>query len=278
LLYLADADVASWLQDPAHARLTAALQATYIGVILLDIRERRSLEAGVKQLKALLGAVALAAVLVIGDIGYASEAHQQRELEKLVVDWWQVAASSGHLPECDAANPSNRVWFLAGTTGNPVDQPVQRTCTVPARASIFLPVFAVEWSSLEGACPLPAGSAASRRDPGSAQDLIACADAFADHVRPDRDLRLTIDGRQVQNLQQYRVQTEAFPIRFAENNEFGVPPGKGKAAADGYWLLLPPLDPGRHTIQFAATVNFPALGFTFETSADYTVIVTPDRR
>jgi hypothetical protein len=231
--------------------------------------------------KALLGAVVFAAVLAMASTGLASATeatNQPKQLEKLVVDWWQLAASSGHLPACEASNPSGHIWFLAGTTGNPVDQPVDRTCTVPAKASIFFPIFAVEWSTLEGACAPLEGLAAARRDPGGAQGIRTCAEAFANHVRqPNQDLRLTIDGQHLQNLQRYRVQTDPFPIGFAENNEFGVPPGKGKAAADGYWVLLPPLAPGPHTIQLAAKVAFPELDFTFETSVNYTLIVTQGR-
>ena len=229
------------------------------------------------RLGTLVAAVALAVALAVGGVGHvsaAAPADQQGQLQTLVTEWWQAAASSTRLPECDVADPSGQIWFLAGTTGNPVNTPEVRTCTVPHTASIFFPIFAVEWSTLEGPCPLRPGRTAPGKNPRDPQALTSCADAFADHVQPSTDLRLTIDGQTISNLAQDRVPTGVFPITFAPNNVFGVPAGSGQAAADGYWVLLPPLSPGQHTIQFSASIKFPELGFTFETSVNYTLNVT----
>jgi hypothetical protein len=61
-----------------------------------------------------------------------------------------------------------------------------------------------------------------------------------------------IDGEPVQNVTDFRCQTnEPFMVTMPEDNVFEIPAGTyGPSIADGYYLLLEPLSPGRHTIHF----------------------------
>ena len=64
-------------------------------------------------------------------------------------------------------------------------------------------------------------------------------------------LKAIIDGDSVENLRQQRVQSPAFTITYPDDNFGGVPAGPyAPNISDGYWLLLPPLSAGRHTIYF----------------------------
>jgi hypothetical protein len=62
------------------------------------------------------------------------------------------------------------------------------------------------------------------------------------------------------------------------DNPFGVPatpPGQlSPAVADGYWIMLPPLPTGTHTIKFGGAA--PAFGFS--TAASYTITVVRGHR
>src|SRR4029450_5129987 len=63
-----------------------------------------------------------------------------------------------------------------------------------------------------------------------------------------------IDGTPVLNLSNYFVDPDTSPIfslTLADNNVFGAPTGIYKpAAAGGIYLLLAPLPPGDHVIEF----------------------------
>src|SRR5450755_973468 len=49
----------------------------------------------------------------------------------------------------------------------------------------------------------------------------------------------------------------SFSLMFPDDNLFGLPAGKyAPAVQDGYYLLIAPLRPGRHTVTFAGTGNF----------------------
>jgi hypothetical protein len=49
----------------------------------------------------------------------------------------------------------------------------------------------------------------------------------------------------------------AFSLTLPDGNLFGIPAGLyAPAVADGFYLLLPPLRPGEHIIEFGGTGNF----------------------
>src|SRR6202022_1643583 len=94
--------------------------------------------------------------------------------------------------------------------------------------------------------------------------LLACARAQADNAAHQEDnatatLEATVDGRTLQNLEEYRAHSNPPPFTYTavSGNLFGLPPGSGKSVADGFWIMLRPLSPGKHTLHFAATVPFP---------------------
>ena len=60
---------------------------------------------------------------------------------------------------------------------------------------------------------------------------------------------ILIDGKKVENIDQYRVTTDFFNMTIADGNMFGFPPGTYRSLLDGTWLMLKPLPPGNHTIE-----------------------------
>jgi len=171
------------------------------------------------------------------------------------VAWWQYVLSqptrSNPLTDptgagCGVAQ-SGPVFFLVGTSGTGTASRDQ--CVVPAGKALFFPV----------------------------------ANAFDVHVPPDgldtpklvwndlqvtlglsfNSLHATIDGVPVKHLSNvatspYRACAgpaegcaRSFALTFPADNFFGLKAGTyAPAVADGYYLLLPPLRPGKHTISF----------------------------
>jgi hypothetical protein len=151
-----------------------------------------------------------------------------------------------------AQKQSGPVWFLAGTAGGEA----VRECTIPAGKAILLPVIAAEYSYKE--YPTLNTEAKLRQGVGSDQDNVNSMDAI-------------IDGTELKDLQKYRLQSSLFTINFTKNNLFGVSEGTTKAIADGTWLFLQPLKPGKHIIQFGGGhVNFLSTGVSnFATKTTY---------
>jgi hypothetical protein len=62
-----------------------------------------------------------------------------------------------------------------------------------------------------------------------------------------------VDGAQLRNLENYRVESQLFDLTLPENNVFPAPPGKTKAVSDGFWVFLKPLPVGNHEIDFSGS-------------------------
>jgi hypothetical protein len=176
--------------------------------------------------------------------------------------WWQWAAniSKPNSPVDDptgkncAVNQKGPVWFLAGTPGTSSPH-----CTVPADKGILVPVINGECSTVEG-------------NGTTEQVLRACAVDQMNHVT---ELGVSLDGTPIDlgpGGSRFRFQSPLFRITFAPHNGFGAPAGTGKSVADGFWVLLKPLDEGQHEIDFHGKAVFPT--FTFQIDVHYHLTVT----
>jgi hypothetical protein len=161
-------------------------------------------------------------------------------------DWWQWA-----LPQPAGTNPltdptgdqcaneqTGKVWFLAGTT---LGGSVTRSCTVPTGKALLFPVL----NTFN--CVDPGGV-----DPGE--------EALRAAVRPlqtdAQDLIATVDGAAVPNVSDYFEESVIFSVTLPEDNIFGAPPGEyGPCVDAGFYVVVPPLPPGEHTIHFAGAVD-----------------------
>ncbi len=176
--------------------------------------------------------------------------------------WWQwdLLLPADQNPSFDdggncsngANGQSGPVWFLTGvinTSGTAV-----RNCTVPAAKAMFFPIINAECSTLE-APPFHGDNEAQLR---------ACAESF--HIG---DVYATIDGRAVQDLNAYRVDSGLFNFTVPDNNVLGVPAGSGQSVSIGYYLMLAPLSIGQHTIHFGGT--YTDFDFTLDITYHLTV-------
>jgi hypothetical protein len=154
--------------------------------------------------------------------------------------WWEWAASFEY-SESPVADRTGRhchlgqdgpVWFLAGTYGT---RRTIRTCTVPRGKYLFFPLI--------NYVVFPRGDT-----------TITCASA-TETARSITDqpslLVLDLDGRQVRDLVSYRQAT-------ATCFDLGVRAKPGRrvfpTAANGYYVMLKPLSPGKHALNFGGVL------------------------
>ncbi len=148
--------------------------------------------------------------------------------------------------------------FLGSTFGDASN--IDRDITVSTGTRIFIPIFNVEASQIEGY--------------GNTEDeLQDSADSWLPQVEI---VSVTIDGEEVENPEQYVAPTGGFTYdTLPEDNVlealFGCDTTGQEgtlSAANGYYLLLPPLPPGEHEIHFVT-------GGAFPQDVTYTITVEP---
>lgn len=166
--------------------------------------------------------------------------------------WWEWAGSFPYelSPVADktgdlcASNQSGEVWFLAGTYGT---QRAIRTCHVPRDKYLFFPLINYLASAFEDRA-------------GPCVDYMTSA---AQLTRKPKALVLQVDGVRMQDLAAHR---QASPACFDVGAKaIGSP--KYRAAANGYYVMLRPLSPGRHTVEFGGALP------TMYQAVTYTLIV-----
>jgi hypothetical protein len=168
--------------------------------------------------------------------------------------WWQWSQSipgSVHPREHPSeqnckVSQQGPVWFLADLLSGKQE----RTCTVPTGKSILVALVG-------GFCG--ADSAGVKND----EDLRHCATAGDDYA----SMKVTLDGKEIKNLDQNRVQTGFFNITYGNDNIYKHKPGMVKGFADGYYLFLKPLPPGSHVLELKTSVVNP-VNSEFNYSAD----------
>jgi hypothetical protein len=166
--------------------------------------------------------------------------------------WWQWAGSFDRAdsPVADRTGTkchlkqSGPVWFLAGTYGS---HRVIRSCTVPRGKYLFFPLI--------NYVVMPKASTA------------ACASCCASNARSAKSLTdrasnliLDLDGRRIEGLAAYRqVPTECFDIGARAEPRYRVFP----SAANGYYIMLRPLSPGRHVLNFGGMLRAMSQAVTY---------------
>ena len=175
--------------------------------------------------------------------------------------WWRWALSiperghpiaDGTGARCGVKQKGN-VWFLAGTFGGPAT----RTCTIPAGKAFFFPIINIVFLDRDGVGVKP-------------QRLLAPAQAAMDGIT---SLELSVDGKAIRKLGRYRADSSGFRVTVVDGNFLRQSGGRYIGATDGYWVLLSPLAPGKHTIHFRGVTETNNAGAIFETEVTYRLTV-----
>jgi hypothetical protein len=192
----------------------------------------------------LLASLSLAVVFIAG-ISHAAPASSMKvaglSQQELTVRWWQWAASfdypvspvSDMTGERCAAGQEGEVWFLAGTYSSSA---TRRTCRVPAGKYLFFPLinYVVMPSNCSGCLNCEQATASAREITDDVMGLFA-----------------ELDGNALPALEEHRVASAAcFDLAARSHSPVKIEP----TASNGYWLLLPPLAKGRHTLRFGGAL------------------------
>jgi hypothetical protein len=180
-------------------------------------------------------------------------------LSALTGEWWQWALSipSGQNPMLDTTGDNCMIgqkgdlWFLAGVFAADGGT-VKRTCSVPENKALFFPVIN-SFNTNTPDCGQGGENFNVRKLTSLVKPLIDAAE----------NLEVTVDGTPINKRQIQRVLSFPFPTAIPTDNVFGpdacgtripLPAGiYSPSMDDGYYVLLSPLKPGPHTLQFHAT-------------------------
>ena len=172
----------------------------------------------------------------------------------LATRWWQWAfetpASENPLTDTTgqfgAVNQSGRVWFLAGNPGGTT----VRTITVPSGKALFFPIVNV-FDAEDG---IAAGGVKLFLVP---QPVQIAQTFVANVIATATGLSCEVDGSPVPITAANLEQSTPFSLHLPADNILGVPAGVYFPAVDsGYYVLLPPLPAGQHTIHLAGSITF----------------------
>lgn len=154
--------------------------------------------------------------------------------------WWQWAGSFDYerSPVADrtgercALKQSGNVWFLAGTYGT---RRTIRTCTVPRDKYLYFPL--IDYVVMP-TVDRPVSCAAVTNEAAGMTESVS-------------SLVLVVDGQRYGNLRAQRQATRrCFDMGARTHPRVRVFP----SAANGYYVMLRPLPPGRHTLNFGGVL------------------------
>ena len=185
--------------------------------------------------------------------------------------WWKWALSFPYAtnPIFDATGQYGSQgqdqipWFLAGNVGGTSD----RSITIPNGRPLFFPLISFE---NDYPCPDPTFQPA----PGqSLRDFLTAG------VKPIIDmvdgLSADLDGVSIPNLRSYRATSglDYFTGDPSLTSTFDacITGSRQAFVTDGYWLMLTPLPPGRHTLHFSSGIS--SFGFAVDVTYHVTVQV-----
>jgi hypothetical protein len=208
---------------------------------------------------------------------------------ELTADWWQwildipkeINPLLDETGENCGINQQGPVWYLVGTPGDSetggiiTGSVVRDDCVIPEGKKILFPIINTFCSELndEAAIKEALGIPEDQPIPPSqlAEGLSLCAKNLIDGVDI---LEASIDGKNITNFEDFRVQSPVFTIVYPEDNVFDVTDFTDipqKAVSDGYWVLVKGLEPGEHEIKFRGGISG-----VFETDVTYHLTIEPD--
>jgi hypothetical protein len=206
-----------------------------------------------KKITAILIGVTIGLVLPM--LAFA-DSNSSPPLSALTGQWWGWALSipTGQNPQLDPTGQDcmvgqrGELWFLAGVFGGGT---ATRACSVPENKTLFFPVI----NSVNFNTP-DCGQGGENFDVRKLISLITPS------IDAAQNLSVTVDGKPLHKKQLQRVLSVPFPTAIPADNVFGsdacgtgVPLPAGiysPSMDDGYYVLLPALKVGPHTLQFHA--------------------------
>jgi hypothetical protein len=158
--------------------------------------------------------------------------------------WWQWAYSipQNIHPAYDdngkfcKESQKEPVWFFPGT----YQQSVMRYCDIPYGVGILFPILNSECSFAE------------YPQIKTKEELKNCAKKIQDTTIPEF---ATLNGTEISNLGNYRIQSDIFNFSLPENNILDLPQQSTQAVSDGNWVFLKPLSLGNYELKFKGNIK-----------------------
>lgn len=205
----------------------------------------------------------LAVTMTTGNLAFAEDLNEgvvnpdSKLYEKHTSQWWQwaVSVAEPNNPVVDetgedcSVNQSGNVWFLAGTSGGIAE----RDCAIPLGTKILFPIVNLQ------------GTETSAENAEAFNDIIT---VLMDTVT---DLQVTVDGVPLENVEEYRFKDSSAYTIDCQAPELGCAPSETHGVQEGYYIMLTPLTPGEHTVEFSGTIDF--FGTIVTTGATYNLTV-----
>jgi hypothetical protein len=240
--------------------------------------------AGMSRIKSLSVCVAISLLGAVGCGGGADDEPFEAPAQSVhgasygewAARWWQWALS---IPAADnpvldgpcATSQDGDVFFLAGNFGGDST----RTCTVPSGKALFFPV-------VNFICyPSPENPDEGCSTPATEAELTTCAQGGIDGV--PTTMSVIVDGQELDDPAAYVATSSQFswtaPADEADYlfpgigpitaNTCGIAEGDRYGVTDGYWIMMKPLSPGQHTVEFSGSIGATD-PFTLHVSYDIT--------
>jgi hypothetical protein len=148
--------------------------------------------------------------------------------------WWQwlISTPSTTNPivtgDCQAGQAGD-VFFIPHTFPG---ESTTVACAIGPDQWVLASAGGVIWDNADGCCE-------------TAEDFVAAIEAD----RPTfSNPAVIVDGVEVPDIESYYVMSPLFEAEYIEDNIFGYEPATHDAMVGGWFVMIPPLAPGEHTI------------------------------
>jgi hypothetical protein len=164
--------------------------------------------------------------------------------EEWATEWWRyfVAIPDVNSPaadptgeKCSINQNNDHAWYLAGT----FQGKVTRTCEVPAGKALIGAFIGIE---------------CNEKQDGPVDTLTDCAQEGPKYLRL---AKLTIDGIEVPNVEDYKVTSPPSNMSFPEGAAWGAPEGNYALVGSAIMPIIKPLPAGNHIITFQGIFDHP---------------------
>ncbi len=158
--------------------------------------------------------------------------------------WWQWTYSIpwNKNPSYDdtgkycGENQHGPVWFLTLA----FEHPVERTCHIPQNTALLITLLNSECSYVE------------YKHLETEEELTDCAKKMQDVVS---GAEASLNDITIPNVAKHRIQTNLFDFTLPQDNILNLTAQTTQAVADGNWLFLKPLPPGKYELKVKGEID-----------------------
>ena len=136
---------------------------------------------------------------------------------------------------CDE-NQHGPVWFLTQA----FEHPVERNCEIPQNTAMLITLLNSECSYAEF------------KQLKTEEELRDCAKNMQDFVTGGEAF---LNNITIPNVEKYRIQTDLFNFTLPQDNILNLTAQTTQAVADGNWLFLKPIPPGKYELKVKGEID-----------------------